>query len=159
MVTKMTVNDRIYSNANGAKLGVNYLSKEDKVEIPRLVEILIQYYKDGNDAGVVNTAKLITCEERRNQKIEQHEKVISQVIELIFNSTWTGDYITADSVADYCYFNGITGQSKHGGKTFPCGAVRIAINRLVARGVLVPADKFVRTRCDNISSCKVFKRV
>lgn len=156
---KMTVNDKIYSNGDNAILGVRYLAKEDKFEIPQLVEVLLHYYHEGNDDGIVETAKLITCGDKRNRKIDQHEEIIARVIELIYNEVWTGDYITADSVADFCYYNGIAGRGKRGEKTFPFGAVRVAINRLVEKGVLLPTDKVIRTRCGHMSSCKVFKRV
>lgn len=129
---------------NEVEFLTGYLTKDDKHSIVDTVEKLNKAVTAGNSKKIVELARSIVNEEKRNEKINRHETVINSIIELLTAEMNIGEYTKVLEVAEviknvhpeWCEKD----QYRH--PCLPIGAVASAFNRLIATGnyVLIHAN-------------------
>ena len=121
---------------NEVEFPTNYLTKDDKRSIADTVEELNKAVTVGDSEKIVELARSIVNNEKRNGKINRHETIINSIIELLTSEMNVGEYTKLFEIAkvienvhpDWC-------EKDHNGQLCcPLGAVASAFNRLIATG-------------------------
>ncbi len=121
---------------NEVKFSTDYLTKADKRSITDTVEKLNKAVTAGNSKKIVELARSIVNEEKRNEKINRHETIINSIIGLLTAEMNIGEYTKVLEVAEviqsvhpeWC-------EKDHNGQLCcPLGAVASAFNRLIDTG-------------------------
>ena len=137
---------------NEVKFSTNYLTKADKRSIVDTVEELDKAITAGDSGKIVELARSIVNNEKRNQKINRHETVINSIIGLLTAEMNIGEYTKLFEIAEiienvhpeWC-------EKDHNGQLCcPLGAVASAFNRLIDTGNYVLIHAY---------NTKYFKRI
>ena len=137
---------------NEVKFSTNYLTKADKRSIVDTVEELDKAITAGDSGKIVELARSIVNNEKRNQKINRHETVINSIIGLLTAEMNVGEYTKLFEIAEiienvhpeWC-------EKDHNGQLCcPLGAVASAFNRLIDTGNYVLIHAY---------NTKYFKRI
>lgn len=126
-----------YSNLeNEVKFHVDYLTKDDKRSIVDTVEELNRAVTTGDSRKIVELARSIVNDEKRNEKINRHEIIINSIIELLTAEMNVGEYTKLLEIAEVIQnvYPEWCGKDQYGRPCCPLGAVASAFNRLIDTG-------------------------
>lgn len=114
----------------------SYLNKNDKRAIPDIAEELNKAILEENSEKIKNLAYSIVRNERRNQKIDRHEKIINTIMSILNSEMKVGDYANICAIAEQIKDSVPTlcEKDKYSRPCAPLGAVAIAFNRLIDTG-------------------------
>ena len=113
-----------------------YLSKEDKKSVLDFAKELDEAIADKNSEEIIKFARSIINVEKRNQKIERHERVIKSIMTLLETEMKIGDYTQVKELAEMVRKNYpiFCLKDSEGRLCSPEGAVVMAFNRLIDTG-------------------------
>lgn len=113
-----------------------YLSEKDRKSILDFAKELDGAVADKNSEEIIKFARSIVNVEKRNQKIERHERVIKSIIMLLESGMKVGDYTQVKELAEMIRKNYpiFCLKDSEGRLCSPEGAVAIAFNRLIDTG-------------------------
>lgn len=155
------INLTVAIRTNPEKSSVNYLTAKDKIAMFDLYEKMATAIASGNEYDILRTARDIINNEKRNEKIDHHESIIADIIEIIVSNTKEGDALqiwhTAAMLEKFyprlCDSQVVNG---HMFTTAPLGATAVALRRLVENGVF---KETTAIKCDTDTTTRVFIRI
>ena len=155
------INLTVAIRENSKETCVNYLTAKDKIAMFDLYEKMATAIANGNEYDIMQTARDIINNEKRNNKIDRHESIIADIMEIVVSNTKEGDALQiwhTAAMLEKFYPNLCENHISYGSTctVAPLGATAVALRRLVENGVF---KETTAIKCDTDTMTKVFIRI
>lgn len=118
---------------------VNFLTKDDAKSPNQCVRDLQNAIDSGRLNAIKTAARDFINNEKRNLKIERHERQIEGITQLILANTEINAIVSMLSIATTLWRTGAYCETDKSGNITPIGATSVALCRLCEAGVFKPS--------------------
>lgn len=117
----------------------NFLTKDDAKSPNQCIRDLQNAIDSGYLSGIETAARDFINNEKRNAKIERHERQIEGITQLILANTEINAIVSMLSIATTLLRTGTYCETDATGNITPIGATTVALRRLCEAGVFKPS--------------------